>query len=342
MHRCGINPPVPPFDFANRQRVTRDTLAPEIAAVAAIPPSLSMIVEAGFQCMAGNMRLSHTRRQGGLAISARDAAAGLVRNAHMAADDPYLEWLKLALSRPGMSQRGLAEHLGVDESAISKILHGRRRLKADEIPRAAAYLGSSPPTFGAITADEAPDELTRVPDDLVWKPEPDFPPETSAPFTSADHYRANLPGGTPEIEGSAGAGYGTLGEVDVVALSSGGTISGHRVVDEWVLPKAVHRDLRTSPKSLVVMAVDGESMRPTLEPEDRIFVDTARTTLTNDGIYLIDDGDGFPRVKRLQKVLFSNPPEVVVISDNKSHAEQTVRLSRLRILGRVCGRLTRM
>lgn len=254
--------------------------------------------------------------------------------------DPYVAWLQRGLEKPGKTQRGLAVHLGVDESAVSKLLRGKRRFKTDEIPRAAIYLGSSPPPID--DAEEEVRELTRVPDDLNWRPQPEFAPEGGAPFTEAAFYKANLPGGTPEIEGSAGAGFGTMGEVDVVPLSSGGTISGHRVVDEWVLPKAVHREMRTTPRSLVVMAVEGESMRPTLEPDDRIFIDTARSNFTSDGIYLIDDGDGFPRVKRLQKVLFSDPPEVVVISDNKSHGEQTVKVSRLRVLGRVCGRLTRM
>ena len=259
----------------------------------------------------------------------------------MSASDPYVAWLKRGLDRPGKTQRGLAEHLGVDESVVSKLMNGKRRFKTDEIPRAAAYLGAPPPLPSDDQGEDVR-ELTRVPDDLTWRPEPEFVPEGGAPFTEAAFYKAHLPGGTPEIEGTAGAGFGTMGEVDVVPLASGGTISGHRVVDEWVVPKAVHREMRTSPRSLVVMAVEGESMRPTLEPDDRIFIDTARTALTSDGIYLIDDGDGFPRVKRLQKVLFSDPPEVVVISDNKSHGEQTIKLSGLRVLGRVCGRLTRM
>jgi hypothetical protein len=265
----------------------------------------------------------------------------------MTTSDPFLAWLRACLKQPGKTQTGLAAHLGLDPSSVSKMVGGKRRLKTDEVPKAEEYFGSRAPRPRVMVFDGEPSsddvrELTRVPDDLQWRPEPDFTPEGGAPFPGGDHYKSNLPNGTPEIDGSAGAGFGTMGEIDVVPLASGGTISGHRVIDEWVLPKTIHREMRTTPRSLVVMAVDGESMSPTLEPDDRIFIDTARSAFTSDGIYLIDDGDGFPRVKRLQKVLFSDPPEVVVISDNKSHGEQTVNLSRLRILGRVCGRLTRM
>jgi len=58
--------------------------------------------------------------------------------------DDWTAWLRQGLSHAGRTQRGLALALGVDASAISRLLHGQRRLRAHEIPVAARYLGLAP------------------------------------------------------------------------------------------------------------------------------------------------------------------------------------------------------
>lgn len=200
------------------------------------------------------------------------------------------------------------------------------------------------PAWILVGAGVGTRELTRVPSGQEFRPDPDFDASlTGTGFAKDVPFKPSLARGRPEIDAKAGAGHGSVGEHQVVAIAAGGTVTGHRVVGEWVIPDAVYRsELHAAPSAVFVMAVDGESMRPTLEPGDRIFVDGQRSAFTSDGIYLIDDGDGEPRVKRLEKVLFSQPPAVVVRSDNPGHGEQTVRLDALRVLGKVCGRLTRM
>ena len=56
-----------------------------------------------------------------------------------------LTWIKDGLDKPGKTQRGLAAELGVDPSIVSRIINGKRRLRADEIEVVQRYLGSSPP-----------------------------------------------------------------------------------------------------------------------------------------------------------------------------------------------------
>lgn len=56
-------------------------------------------------------------------------------------DDDWTAWLRRGLGHAGRTQRGLALALGVDASAVSRLLHGQRRLRAHEIPVAARYLG---------------------------------------------------------------------------------------------------------------------------------------------------------------------------------------------------------
>jgi plasmid maintenance system antidote protein VapI len=57
----------------------------------------------------------------------------------------FQEWIAKGLSKAGKDQYGLAAALGVDRSAVSKIINGKRELKAKEIERAANYLDEAPP-----------------------------------------------------------------------------------------------------------------------------------------------------------------------------------------------------
>ena len=155
-------------------------------------------------------------------------------------------------------------------------------------------------------------------------------------------YRPKIPGATPEIDVRPGAGHGTVG-AEVVAISSGGAVTGHKVVTEWMIPDAFFRhELQASPTGSLLMAVIGDSMFPTLAPGNRIIVDTRQNAFGADGIYVFDDGDGEPRVKRLSKVLFSTPPAVAVLSDNPSHPPQNALLENVRIIGRVVGQVSRL
>jgi phage repressor protein C with HTH and peptisase S24 domain len=58
------------------------------------------------------------------------------------------ESIRKGLMRPGKSQRGLAHALGVDPSAVNRLLKGTRQLKAAEVQKVEAYLnapsGSAP------------------------------------------------------------------------------------------------------------------------------------------------------------------------------------------------------
>ncbi|MER9691967.1 LexA family transcriptional regulator [Mesorhizobium sp. M0179] len=155
-------------------------------------------------------------------------------------------------------------------------------------------------------------------------------------------YQPKTPGASPEIDVRPGAGQGQTG-AEVVAISSGGAVTGHKVVGEWVLPSSFFRhELQASPSGSIFMAVIGDSMLPTLAPGNRIIVDTRQNAFGPDGIYVFDDGDGEPRVKRLSKVLFSNPPAVTILSDNPVHPPQNALLSDVRIIGRVVGQVSRL
>ena len=56
-----------------------------------------------------------------------------------------VDWIRAALEETGKTRSGLARALGRSPSAVTDLLNGRRRLRADEIAIAAAYLGVEPP-----------------------------------------------------------------------------------------------------------------------------------------------------------------------------------------------------
>lgn len=69
----------------------------------------------------------------------------------------YIEWIESSLKNTGKTRKGLAEHLNLAHPQITQLLKGRRRLKVDEVPRIAEYLGVAPPK------DDETDEIIRVP-----------------------------------------------------------------------------------------------------------------------------------------------------------------------------------
>lgn len=53
---------------------------------------------------------------------------------------PYHEWLKEELAAPGRSQSGLARFLGLDSSAINRLVNGRREVRFREVSQIRTYL----------------------------------------------------------------------------------------------------------------------------------------------------------------------------------------------------------
>jgi phage repressor protein C with HTH and peptisase S24 domain len=82
-------------------------------------------------------------------------------------------------------------------------------------------------------------------------------------------------------------------------------------------------------------------MQPTYMPGDRVIVDLSQSQMATDTVYAISDGYSEPQIKRLQRVPFTQPSQVKIISDNPSLETFTVELARLTIIGRICGHIAR-
>ena len=53
----------------------------------------------------------------------------------------YIRIREIIEATPGLTQKGLAEHMGLNPAAINRMLHGQRHIKAEEIPVIEEYLG---------------------------------------------------------------------------------------------------------------------------------------------------------------------------------------------------------
>lgn len=158
---------------------------------------------------------------------------------------------------------------------------------------------------------------------------------------SREHWKPSIDGALPEIDVKLGAGSGVVGETINISVGAE-SFSGHAVVAEWLIPlQYLRNETKASPNHTLVMEVIGDSMQPTYMPGDRVLVDLSQTSMSSDTVYAISDGQSEPQIKRLQRVPFSDPVEVRIISDNPNLERFTVELDRLTILGRIVGHIAR-
>jgi transcriptional regulator with XRE-family HTH domain len=150
------------------------------------------------------------------------------------------------------------------------------------------------------------------------------------------------------VDGGSGRGLGVkngsspgtlrIDELDVRASAGDGlTGDSEKVVAEWQLPSEVVRYHSSAPASeLRFITVLGDSMEPTLQPGQRVLVDTGDRTPTPPGIFVVWDGLGLV-VKRVQTLAHSEPMRVRITSDNPKYEGYERSLAEAYIQGRVIG-----
>lgn len=210
----------------------------------------------------------------------------------------------------GGNQRRMSMAAGMNETWVRDVLKAKGPPKVDSL--------------------SALSEATGIP--VAWFVDGDG----DNAFSEVRPYKGQLPGAVPQIDAEAGAGDGRVGEM--VAIHSGGVSSGHRVVSEWVIPRA---ELGVEPSRVVILPVIGTSMAPSLLPGDKVIVDTQATSIKHGEIYVLDEGDG-PVVKRARLLRDVDPILLEIISENPSVAPVRRPAEMVRVIGRVIGRWTRM
>jgi len=192
--------------------------------------------------------------------------------------------------------------------------------------------------------DDVPD-FTYTTDDPATADDidPDWDERSVAKLGGGLHFEGALPGGIAELAVSPGAGLGREIDGRAARIVTGGIASGHPVVAEWVIPpEFVRGALGARPTQVVLMPVFGHSMEPKLLSGDRVLVDISQDTYVGDAIYVIDDGDGVPRVKTVAKITSSKPPKFRIISEAYPDQPETLEARDFRLIGRVVGRFTKI
>ena len=243
----------------------------------------------------------------------------------------------LSLVSEGQTNADFAEEIGVAEQTLGNYVRGEREPSYDFLRRLREKRGID---INWLITGEAVDgnDRHRSSGKLVASYDPDS--DTNDEGYSHETWKPRFPGARPEIDVRLGAGEGSVGQM--LTIGANGGMSGHRVVAEWVLPEAfLVGVIEANAARTIVMEVVGDSMQPTYQPGDRVIVDLAQTKLVADTVYAISDGFSEPQIKRLQRVPFSQPVRVRIISDNPALQTDEVELNRVHIIGRICGVMAR-
>lgn len=90
----------------------------------------------------------------------------------------------------------------------------------------------------------------------------------------------------------------------------------------------------------ILFAIDGDAMAPTFQNGDIIVVGTSEQDFTQDGIYLLSDGTSVPEIRRVQKILFSDPVSVRITGDNPTILPIEAPVADVQFIGKACGKFS--
>ncbi len=252
-----------------------------------------------------------------------------------------------AVEQAQKSQAQIAREAGTSPQQLSRLLSGERKLTKEWALRLAGPLGvrAQDLLFSAR-------ELKLVPLHEVERNEGIDGSDDGAPaadlvqhdfsslgVSTIKPFQGELPGSSPDIDTSAGAGPGGLPLPSSVSAGevvySADAVRGEIVMPDYLLSEFT----RARAPRVHWIKVRGDSMEPTLLSGERIMVDTTDTAIGQGGVFVLRDPDGEVIVKRLRKL---KGGDVEVISDNPKQATDVHSADSIAVIGRVVGRLARL
>ncbi len=128
--------------------------------------------------------------------------------------------------------------------------------------------------------------------------------ETDAPArVDDDHPPAVGSALIPVYDVAASAGYGALVDTETIAYSMA------------FPPNYLHHVTSSNPRHLAIISVKGDSMSPTLKHDDIVMLDSSKTSLDYDGLFVLRYGEAL-HVKRVGRS--GRRGHIMVMSDNRS------------------------
>jgi phage repressor protein C with HTH and peptisase S24 domain len=177
---------------------------------------------------------------------------------------------------------------------------------------------------------DGPGEHVRVPAGEEFPPERD---DGDRPITELDR---PFPDALPQMVGRIGGG--STGAV--ITIDVGEMQSREEVGEWWRIPPAILRGLaRSDVTKTIGFAMDGDSMEPTIQRTDIVFIDTGRFKIEPDGIWAVDYGLG-RTLKRVTVEKIDGQTRYVLKSDNKAYPDQPFDPGEVTVFGRYVGRFS--
>jgi phage repressor protein C with HTH and peptisase S24 domain len=179
--------------------------------------------------------------------------------------------------------------------------------------------------------------ITKEDEDLLYQGAREFEGDDD-PNWSERYRPAVVVAGRAIPEYDVRAGAGAAGLLDTSDNEDG-------ELTQWRMPEAyVRHEIHAQPSQIAIIRVQGDSMVPTLLPEDRVMVDRGQTQPVSDLVYALWDGDGVV-VKRLLRVAEPDGPdpkaEWMLVSDNPNVADRPAPPD-TQIIGRVIWRASKL
>ncbi len=203
----------------------------------------------------------------------------------------------------GWSRPELGKRMGTSGQQIERLEKGQRKLSQDWIDKAAAA-------------------LEVLPTDIIGPMQPGIDRSSSSP--------------EQPVVRSADAGETVrIARLDLsLPMGPGATVDDYVEEEPLEFDQAYVRSFtRTPPHRLRLASGAGDSMFPTLVPNDLVWIDTTQNELVHsDRIYAAAINGG-AAIKRLRPV--ANGQRILVISDNKTIDPYEVDANEVRIWGRV-------
>lgn len=238
------------------------------------------------------------------------AAVGTISGMKKPKPNPVVERIDARLADMGISRTAACKAAGVNENQIKNMEDGRsRNPRTDTMQKLADVLGMSLEWLLHGKGEKPSREDGREPE--VFQT------------------------GVAEIDVQASAGAGAI----VDAEDSGGL---------WGFPAGwVRSEFRARQADLRIITVEGDSMvseppaARDIEPGDKVIVNISDKRPSPPGIFIVHDGFGLV-AKRVQVLPHSDPPTIVISSNNRHYAEYQRVDGEAHIIGRVVGRIQRL
>jgi transcriptional regulator with XRE-family HTH domain len=230
----------------------------------------------------------------------------------------------------GLSQEELAKKIGMKQQGVDAIEQGRSK-RPRLLRELARTLQTSEDWLLWRRGAEEPGvvEHKRVPAGQEFAPDP----EHDRPTTELDR---PFPDALPQMSGRIGGGSTGV----VITIDIGEMQTREEVGDWWRIPPAVLRGLmRADVAKTVGFVMDGDSMEPTIQRTDIVFIDTGRQKIEPDGIWAVDYGLG-RTLKRVAVERSDGHIRYVLKSDNKMYPDQAFAPEEVTVFGRYVGRFS--